>query len=103
MGDEVEIAGELRDTDDNSLVDPTNVFGWTRDPAGVVTTYEYSVDSEVTRTSLGRYSLTFSPDAPGMWYAGLYSTGSGKASSPDSAISVRSTRRTAPATTVVCV
>lgn len=102
LGDEIEILGELRDVTD-VLVDPTDVFGWTRSPSEVVTEYEYGVSSALTRTSVGLYRFVFSPDAPGMWYAGIYSTGVGKAASDDVSISVKSTRRTAQAGTANCV
>lgn len=105
LGSEVEIDGTVVLTSDESPLDPTAVFGWARDPDGIVIEYEYDVGTDsdrelymsITREGLGNYVFTFSPDKAGMWYAGIYSTGTGRAASDDHQISVRPSRRTSTA------
>lgn len=88
VGDQVRITGTV-----TLLIDPGTVKGWTRSPAGVVATYTYGVDDKVQRLSQGVYTLTFDVDAAGTWYAGIYSTGMGKAASDDVQINVKPSKR----------
>lgn len=105
LGSEVEIEGTVVLTSDESPLDPTAAFGWIRDPDGVVIEYEYGVGTDsdrelhfsITRLGVGHFLFVFSPDKAGMWWAGLYSTGTGRAASDDHQISVRPSRRTSTA------
>lgn len=60
--------------------DPDNVFLDITDPDGVVTTYEYLVDAEIVRSSLGAFYADISVGTSGAWRYKWYSTGSGQAS-----------------------
>lgn len=93
VGDVVKIAGVIEVVATGVDIDPSVVKGWTRSPAGTVTTYTYGTDSAVAKTATGNYTLTFDVDTAGTWWAGLYSTGTGKASSVDFRIDVQPSKR----------
>lgn len=93
VGDQVAITGTVTVVASGAVVDPSTVKAWTKGPVGPVTTYTYGVDAAVQRTAAGMYVLIFDVDTAGMWYAGFYSTGTGKGASPDFVITVESSRR----------
>lgn len=49
----------LRFTVDSVATDPDDVYAYVKDGAGTTTTYEYGVDSELTRTGAGNYKLLY--------------------------------------------
>ena len=61
------------------ILNPTNVFLTVEDPDGAETTYEYGVDSEVSKEADGYFRGEFTPDEAGAWKAKLWSTGIGQA------------------------
>lgn len=93
VGDQVKISGTVTTVAAGAATDPTVVKAWTRSPGGTVTTYTYGVDGAVVKTATGAYAVTFDVDVAGIWYAGFYSTGTGKGASPDFVITVDSSRR----------
>jgi hypothetical protein len=95
IGDQIKITSTSQIVATSTNTDPAVVKGWTRDPGGTVTTYTYGTDSEIAKTATGIYTLTFDVDTAGKWYAGFYSTGTGKGASDDVQIIVKSSMRSA--------
>jgi hypothetical protein len=76
VGNTVRSTAEFRDASDgDSLVDPDAVFLDVQDPSDNEATYQYGVDSEVDRASLGSYFGDILLDEPGYWYFRWYTTG----------------------------
>lgn len=63
--------------------DPAAVFCKVKTPAGVTTTYQYSVDVSVVKDSTGVYHLDVDANLPGNWQVRWYSTGTGQAAAED--------------------
>ena len=78
VGALVRISGAFTDSD-GVAQDPAAVFCAFETPAGVETTYQYSVDVEVVKDSVGNYHLDVDADTTGVWYYRWYSTGAGQA------------------------
>lgn len=57
------------------LVDPTTVTTTVETPAGVKAAYVYGTDANLTRTSLGLFSVTYTTDADGWWIVKFVGTG----------------------------
>lgn len=91
IGDRAEITSTI--TTSGAAIDPTTVKAWTCNPSGTVTTYIYNTDAALTKMATGHYKLIVDVDTAGTWYAGFYSTGTGKASSKDVTISVEPSQR----------
>ncbi len=70
-GNAVTIYGNYDDVDDNPY-DPTVVKVVVTSPAQVATTYVYTVDPEVVKLSVGRYSMDIILPAVGAWYYRWY-------------------------------
>lgn len=79
-GDLVRLTGTFRDALTDALLDPTVVKVTIREPDGTTTTYQYGVDDEVVRSSLGVYYVEVPIDQIGMHHYRWYSTGVGQAS-----------------------
>jgi hypothetical protein len=94
VGDNPRCTFVLRDAA-GELADPTALRTWFISPAGTQTTYVYGTDSQLVRESQGIYYMHVSLTAPGRWYYGVFSTGTGQAASPDYEMIVARTRRTA--------
>jgi hypothetical protein len=92
VGDVAVVTGTATEADGDAL-DPTVVKGWTLTPSGTKTEYVYGVDAAITKVSTGIYKLTFDVDTAGTWYAGIYSTGTGKGASSDMRITVEGSKR----------
>jgi hypothetical protein len=93
LGDVIHCVGVLRKIADDTLLDPTDAFGWFIPPDGVMVTYEYGVGVALVRDSAGQYSFDISCDDPGNYTYGFYSTGTGQAGSPDGKFRVSSSAR----------
>lgn len=63
-----------------SLIDPDSVFFHISDPQGGDIDYEYLVDAELHRESLGKFYVVVDLTIPGTWKYRFWSTGSGKGS-----------------------
>jgi len=64
----------------DSLIDPSAVFLWIKDPSGVENTYTYGVGSTIVRDSTGTYhSLIDTTGKKGLWVSQAYSTGTAQA------------------------
>ncbi len=63
-------------TAEGEAANPSTVTMDLKDPAGVVTTYSYLTDNELTRTSTGHYEFLLVFDTAGTWYARWNGTGS---------------------------
>ena len=59
--------------------DPTALSFSYKNPAGVVTTLVYGVDSALTKTAIGNYRVDINANAAGIWSWRCASTGSGQA------------------------
>lgn len=59
----------------NVPVDPTGVTFDVQAPDGTKTSYVYGVDSQVVRVSTGRYSVTLTPSARGLYHYDFTGTG----------------------------
>lgn len=63
-------------TDDSGNdYDPTTVTFKTHDPFGSELTYVYGTDAAVTKTSVGDYSASVTPDSAGRWRFRWQTTG----------------------------
>ncbi len=92
IGDRVRVTGTLNQTDGDA-VDATVVKAWYRSPAKTVTTLTYGTDGALIRSATGVYYFDLDVDTAGDWYAGFYSTGTGKAASPDHRLPVLASKR----------
>lgn len=78
-GDSVKVTGTYKDAAE-ALHDPGAVFLDIDWPDGTNQTFEYTVDAEITRESLGLFNATFdTAGKPGRWFYRWYSTGVGQA------------------------
>ena len=92
IGDKIRCTGTVEQTD-GTAVNPSTVKAWYKNPAGTVITLTYGTDSALVRLSTGVYYFDLDVDTAGRWFFGFYSTGTGKASSPDTVITVLSSKR----------
>lgn len=92
LGDKVRVTGTIEQTDGTNI-DPTQVYGWYRDPDDTLTTYHYGVGSQLVRSAAGVYYMDIDTDTAGIWYYGFYSTGTGKAASSDGTLTVETSQR----------
>lgn len=74
----VRIAVNFQD-DDGTDVDPSGVVFKAYSPSGTTTTYTYSTDAELSRSSTGDYYVDFVPDASGRWHYRWVLSGTGTA------------------------
>lgn len=65
-------------------VDPDDVFFSVKTPAPVLTTYEYGVDAEVVKDSVGHYHIDLNANEVGVWYVRPFSEGNGQAADEES-------------------
>lgn len=79
VGQEVEMVETF--TVSGVPTDPTTVTFSLRDPTGVITTYVFGVDGEVTHPSVGRYLLTILPLVSGDYLYWVVGTGAVEAAS----------------------
>lgn len=77
VGDLARITGTW--TDASGKIDPDVVRFECHSPSGVAVVYEYGVDTELVRDSLGVYHADVSIVESGWWYYRFWSTGSGQA------------------------
>ncbi len=79
IGNKIRVTGAFTDPLDNDEpVDPSSVYFSVRTPEGVVTTFEYSVDSDITKSDTGVYYIHVPLSMAGYWYVrwwGLDSNG----------------------------
>jgi hypothetical protein len=92
LGDRVRCTGTIEQTDGTNI-DPTVAKAWHKTPAGTVTTLTYSVDAALIKSAVGIYYFDLDVDTAGQWFYGFYSTGTGKAASADTLISVLASHR----------
>lgn len=79
LGDQVRVWGEWTVTEDNTPIDPTNVYITVRTPSGKIKTYQYNTDVAVVKDSTGNYYYDINADIPGWWHYRWWSDGVGKA------------------------
>lgn len=89
-GQEIRISGSFADASGDPA-DPTAVFCVVKAPGSDPDVYEYSVDPEVVKDSIGEYYLDQTLSSSGLWVARWYSTGSLVSSSTDVLIRARET------------
>lgn len=92
LGDRVRCTGTL-ETTAGVDTDPTVAKAWYRNPAGTVTTLTYG-DAVLLKSATGIYYFDLDVDTAGRWLYGFYSTGTGKAASADTEMTVLASRRT---------
>lgn len=69
IGQSVKVAATIRDNT-GALADPSNLYFKVGRPDGTSTIYQYLVDAEVVRASLGVYYLLYTTTMAGNhWYA----------------------------------
>ncbi len=84
VGDDALLTATFRTVSGNTAVDPTAIFLKVMLPDLSITTYEYGVGDEITRTGTGIYTFTQSCDTAGLYQYRWYSTGTGKAAQESS-------------------
>lgn len=77
-GELVRLTAAFTDAD-GSAIDPNAVYVQVKDPAGNITTYQYNVDAEVVKDSVGNYHIDINANQAGIWHYRWYSTGTGQA------------------------
>lgn len=92
IGDRPRCTGTIEQTDGTNI-DPSVVKAWYKSPAGVMTTLTYGTDAALMRSATGVYYFDLDVDTAGRWYYGFYSTGTGKAASDDTVITVEASKR----------
>lgn len=93
VGDKVRCTGTVAQTNSTNI-DPATVKAWYRNPStGTVTTLIYGTDVALVRSETGIYYFDLDVDVSGDWYFGFYSTGTGKAASPDKVLRVAGSKR----------
>lgn len=80
VGTLVRVTGTFTDSG-GSAVDPTTVTFKYRTPEGVTTTYVYTTDAELVKSSTGVYYVDVSVTSSGVWWHEFSSTGTGQAAS----------------------
>ena len=72
-----------------TIVEPSVVSVWVRNPAGTKTTYVYGDESgKIIKTAEKKYQIVLDFDTAGFWWIGCYSTGTNKAASGDISVYV---------------
>jgi hypothetical protein len=80
VGNIVQVDALFKDAND-ALIDPSAVLAWTKNKATKTERqYTYGQSSELTRNSIGSYSLRVDLTETGEWVCRIYSTGSMQAS-----------------------
>ena len=69
VGDSIVFVANFTDPDTGDPMDPSSEISVTvRDPAGVETTYVWTVDSNVLNPVVGTYTADVLVDSSGTWY-----------------------------------
>ena len=92
LGDRVRCTGTIEQTDGTNI-DPTVAKAWYKNPAGTVTTLTYPTDAALIKSAVGVYYFDLDVDTAGQWFYGFYTTGTGKAASADTLLSVLASQR----------
>lgn len=71
VGDLIRCSGAFTNIS-NVAVDPDNVHFKVRDPSLNTTSYQYGVDAEVVRDSVGNYHVDVDVDEAGYWWFRFY-------------------------------
>lgn len=82
VGDLVRISSEFTVQSSGAAITPTAVYVDVKTPAGVTTTYQYTVDAEVILSGTGEFYMDVSATEGGRWLYRWYSTGTGQAAEP---------------------
>lgn len=68
VGNKIRVTGTFTDPlNSDAAIDPTTVYCTVRSPAGVNTTYQYGVDSEITKSDTGVYYIDLPLTTTGNW------------------------------------
>lgn len=73
-GSDVDIPVHI-DMTDGTDTDPTTLVATVKNPAGTETSYTYGTDSEITKQSVGDYTLRVLANMPGRWRYRWVATG----------------------------
>lgn len=73
---------------DGADTDPTTVTCTALKPDGGETTYTYGTDAELTKSSIGNYTLTITASQPGRWGYRWLTTGSGTTTALEGRVTV---------------
>ncbi len=79
IGNVIRSDNTFRDSN-GDLADPTTVSLKFESPAGVITTYVFGTDAELTKVSTGVYRVDISASESGFYHLRWLSTGTGEAS-----------------------
>lgn len=90
FGTQIDITATF--TDNGTPADPTSVYFDVQEPDGVITTYEYGVDAEVTKSSTGVYVFSHVPDQEDVHFYRARGTGVVAVSTQDQEFTVVETR-----------
>ena len=74
-GQKIRCEAEFRNVASGALVDPTNVFFRTLNPANATVTHQFGVDPNVIQDGVGQYHYDLLLDVAGTWYYRWDSTG----------------------------
>jgi len=80
----VKLEWVFRNSDDDSLIDPSAVYLWVKDPDNTETSFTYGVGTKIVKDSTGTYyALLDTTGFEGMWVSRAYSTGTAQASTKE--------------------
>lgn len=82
LGDLITCTCTFADSD-GDVHDPSAVFFKAKAPDGTTIEYQYTVDGELEKVSVGVYRVNVSASQTGWWYVRFYSTGDGQAADED--------------------
>lgn len=90
IGNKIRITGTFTNPlSGDAVVDPVTVYCSVRTPAGETTTYEYGVDTEITKSGTGVYYLDLPLDENGNWYVRWWGEDASDISSVAEEVSIR--------------
>jgi len=93
IDNKIRVTGTFTDPlSDDVVADPTTVYCNVLTPSGVNTQYEYSVDSEISKTGTGVYYTDVLLNEEGYWYVRWW----GKDSNGDAAVADEVTIKCTP-------
>lgn len=81
LGEAIASTCTFVEADTGDPLDPGAVFATVKRPGGAEETFQYGVDSEITRTGVGAYRYVVNANCPGDWKVRWFSTGPVQAAS----------------------
>jgi len=75
IGDLVKVIGTFTKTSDDSVIDPTVIRAYYKNPSGITTSLVFGVDGALEKEGIGIYFVEISITESGNWYYRFSGTG----------------------------